>query len=582
MKLVHAAIKDFRSLAGRHEFDLSSGLNYFVGPNNAGKSNVLRAIELALDPDVQYDPERDRAARDSQFGRDATTRIVLTFVFGRTGPDQTLKRYANAYERALKGEPTYQRSEAWTFSDEGKVKLITEFGVGGSRVTKFETKGKAALSLPADSDEHRQLERKFREVVRFTVIHSGEDIDSLLRGKFRDILHLVLSEHLRDQVTSAEDARSTYLEALQAQLLEPLRAEVEARVSGLFREISTVRLVPTLPSVQETIASVDVQLQDVVASALGDKGTGVRGGVLVSMLHYLAAQSRRSLVLAVEEPEAFLHPAAQEGIRAELESLGDSPDVTLLVTTHSPHVVSRAPTTFVTKVSKDATGTTHLAPGVPGTEPLSAMLGSLYTDPDFLEFFEMGLDLEESVHTVVVTEGYTDGLFIEAACRTAGRPDLVDGVRFLPAGGTKRIIPAAILAKAATARPVIAVLDWDASGKVAHERLTAIEHDWNKNTNVLSLQRWPGRCPSGHDVEIEDLLPREVVETLIAELGENVAIDGTINCRRSGAKHYKLSTAWKDAAVDRIADLLDACSEAPDGIVWLAQEIQTRAAALRG
>jgi len=64
---VHASIKDFRSLAGRHEFDLASGLNYFVGPNNVGKSNVLRAIELALDPDSSYDPTAigQRAIRSS-------------------------------------------------------------------------------------------------------------------------------------------------------------------------------------------------------------------------------------------------------------------------------------------------------------------------------------------------------------------------------------------------------------------------------------------------------------------------------------------------------------------------------------
>jgi len=578
---VHASIKDFRSLAGRHEFDLASGLNYFVGPNNVGKSNVLRAIELALDPDSSYDPDRDRAARNSQFGRDATTRIVLTFAFGRTGPDQTLKRYADVYERALKGEPAYQRNDAWTFSEEGKVKLITEFGVGGARVTKFETKGKAALSLSADREEHRQLERKFREVVRFAVMHSGEDLETLLRGKFRDILHLVITEHLREQVTNAEAARSTYLHALQEQLLEPLRAEVEARVSGLFREISGVRLVPDLPSVQQTIASVDVQLQDVVASALKDKGTGVRGGVLVAMLQYLAAQSRRSLVLAVEEPEAFLHPAAQEGIRTELESLGSEADVTLLITSHSPHVVSRTASTLVTSVSKDATGATHLAPGVPGTEPLSKMLGSLYTDPDFLEFLETGLGLDESIHTVVVTEGFTDGFFIEVYCRAAGRADLVEGVKFLPARGTKRLIPAAILAKAATARPVIALIDWDENGKVARDRLIAMEDDWNKNTNVLSLEKWPARCTSGHDVEIEDLLPPQVVKALIAELGEDVAVDGTLNCRKSGVTHYKLSTAWKEAAIEKITGMLVDSSETPAGILWLAEEIQTRASALR-
>lgn len=580
MRLTHAVVKDFRSLIGRHEFDLSSGLNYFVGPNNAGKSNILRALELSLDLDATYDPARDRSIRDSQFGRDATTRIVLTFQFGSTGPDQTLKRYANAYERTLKGDPAYQRAEAWTFADEGKVKLITEFGTGGTRVTKFETKGKAALSLPADSAEHRQLERKFREVVRFAVVHSGMDLESLLRGKFRDVLNLVLSEHLKEQVAAADLARTTYLEALQVQLLEPLRAEVESRVGGLFREISSAQLVPTVPSVQETIASVEVQLQDVVTSSLGDKGTGVRGGVLLAMLQYLAAQSRRSLVLAVEEPEAFLHPGAQEGIRRELELLGAKPDVTLLVTTHSPHVVSRDSTTLVTQVSKDAAGATVLAPGVAGTERLGAMLGSLYADPDFLELMEAGLDLDPSVQIVVITEGYTDGFFIEAGCRAAGRDDLLEGIEFLPANKAARVVPAAILAKAATARPVIALLDCDDNGKAALNKLASIE-GWDKNKNLLSLDRWPNRCKSGHDVEIEDLLPESAVNTLVNELGESVALDGKFRCGRSERFHLSLSSAWKEQAIERISDVLSASPDKPTEIVWLAAEIRRRAELLR-
>jgi hypothetical protein len=209
------------------------------------------------------------------------------------------------------------------------------------------------------------------------------------------------------------------------------------------------------------------------------------------------------------------------------------------------------------------------------------MLGSLYADPDFLEFVDAGLDLAFDVKTVVVTEGYTDGLFIEAACRAAGRDDLLVGVTFLPAGGTKRLLPAAILAKAVTTRPVIALLDWDENGKVAFDRLTSIEHDWNKNTNVLSLQKWPGRCATGHDVEIEDLLPPAIVETLIAELGEDSAVDESINCRRAGRKHFKLSTAWKEAAIERIPELLASSTESPDALLWLAQEIQNRANTLR-
>ena len=89
----------------------------------------------------------------------------------------------------------------------------------------------------------------------------------------------------------------------------------------------------------ETLSSVGIQLGDLAVTQLLDKGTGVRGALLVSMLQYMAEQSRRSLVLAVEEPEAFLSPAGQEHIGTHLLELASRSDVSLLVTTHSPYAM---------------------------------------------------------------------------------------------------------------------------------------------------------------------------------------------------------------------------------------------------
>ena len=94
MKLTHIRIKDFRSLSGEHEFDLSSGVNYFVGPNNCGKSNLVNALELALEPDSIYDPATDRPAQAVGIGKPPFTRIALVFKVGSSSPDRTLLRRA--------------------------------------------------------------------------------------------------------------------------------------------------------------------------------------------------------------------------------------------------------------------------------------------------------------------------------------------------------------------------------------------------------------------------------------------------------------------------------------------------------
>jgi len=90
------------------------------------------------------------------------------------------------------------------------------------------------------------------------------------------------------------------------------------------------------------------------------EGDGPRGGVLVSLLRFFAEQSRRSTILAIEEPEAFLHPAAQEDLRKDCQALAGRPDCTVPVTTHSPYLVPSDEQSQVVAMAKDREGRTQL------------------------------------------------------------------------------------------------------------------------------------------------------------------------------------------------------------------------------
>ena len=197
MKLTHIRIKDFRSFSGEHDFDVSSGVNYFVGPNNCGKSNLIRAIELALDPDATYVPEVDRPARSPGVGAPPTTRITLTFQVGSTAPEKTLLRRAKDYELMVRrGRGAAMRGRKLTYAEDSEIRMVTSFA-GQGRQTTFQAKGSGAASLPSESPEHVKLESQFRGVLRLAVVHSGEDLESLLKGKFRQILQPELQQKPR-------------------------------------------------------------------------------------------------------------------------------------------------------------------------------------------------------------------------------------------------------------------------------------------------------------------------------------------------------------------------------------------------
>lgn len=575
MKLTRIRVKDFRSFSGEHDFEIASGVNFFVGPNNCGKSNLVRALELALDPDAKYDPVKDRPRREAALGAPPTTRITLTFQVGSTQPERTLLDRAQSYEMAVRRTRNASTADdAHTYAADGEIRMVTSFAGAGARQTAFQARGQGAASMSAESPEHQKLERQFRTVVRFGVIHSGEDLESLLKGKFRQILQLVIEDHLKSELAKAEAARLDYLKSLQSELLEPLRQKVLAQVGAMHPEITLANLIPYVPRVDETLSSVEIQLGDVAVTELLDKGTGVRGAVLVSMLQYMAEQSRRSLVMAVEEPEAFLHPGGQEEIGKQLEALAQRSDVSLLVTTHSPYVISRSPEALITGLAKNGEGLTSRAGAASGNEERAELLGSLYPDSGLSRVFERTMRTPRDAKAIVVTEGFTDGHFMKVCCEAAGRADLLEGLHFLPSGGATKLVPQAILARAATDTPVIALLDHDEIGRDAIAKLASL--NWNPNKELLSLDKWPNRCGKRHDIEIEDLLPVDAVEGLIKKLGENIALDGKEKCGASW--HYRLSAAAKDEAISLLPSLVSRAD--PGGMVWLAGELQRRAASM--
>jgi hypothetical protein len=71
MKLERVRIRALRSISGEAELEFGEGVNYIVGPNNSGKSNLLRALELALDGEVEYDTYRDQPVRSGAGGEAA-------------------------------------------------------------------------------------------------------------------------------------------------------------------------------------------------------------------------------------------------------------------------------------------------------------------------------------------------------------------------------------------------------------------------------------------------------------------------------------------------------------------------------
>lgn len=488
-------------------------MNSFVGPNNCGKSNLVRALKLALDAGYDFDATRDVPGQLLY----AYPRTTLTFkLAARTSSEKTLLRYLREYEESVvgAGKPTYAGAS--------ELRLVVTYrgsrSTGLVRQEYFASKGVG--DRRGDASLNDRALKQFRKLVRFVSVESGQSIEELLVGQFREILHSVLREELGQEYGESEEARAAYATHLQEGLLAPMRDRILSLSQRLFPEVKSVSLVPSVTSLEETLSNIRIQLEDSVKTDLASKGTGIAGGVLIALLRYLSDASKQSIIFALEEPEAFLHPAAQQSLRDDLEQLAERDDVTLLVTSHSPYIVSRSHNAQVTALEKGKDdGVSRVLGSALGNAEHADVLAGLFVDTVVPELLDRYHSVPADCALLLVVEGETDKQFIELATEVLGRSEELASVSIIACKEAHSAVAQAVLLNAEANQPVITLFDSDEEGRSARDRMTK-RFGFKKQT-VLEYRTFAG----GHQgTESEWLFPAALMQRFVDEAGEELVL----------------------------------------------------------
>lgn len=515
IKLKRVEIKSYRSVPNAIKIDLADGANVLVGPNNVGKSNVMRALGLVFGEGADaFDLQRDVPAMNL-WGRPT---ITLDFEVRPPirGFERTLLRYAREAEEAVLAERPKTTSSP--YANAGRIRLRVKYTKDEGRSEYLVTRGAGDQRAPADLNQ-RAVDQ-LRRCIRFVLIKSGEDVDAFLRGRFSEVLANVLEENLAKELQEARQRRERYLEELNTTLFGSLAREVLRELKELVPELQDVQLRPSVPSIEDTIREADVLLEDVAATDLEGKGTGLRGAFLVAMLKYLADQSKRSLVLAVEEPETFLHPGAQELIRDDLEAVGERGHVTLLVTTHSPFIIPRHPETQIVALEKDGKGETRVLTSVRGDNERVDAIAGLFPSRALAAAIEDVAEaaIPDDCEAILVVEGQTDATFLRTAARVENRPDLLDGLHIHASQGAEAAAQDAILWRARNLAPVLVLLDADGHGRKAREHL--VNGFSFPKSDVLTYRK----TLDVEDCEAEWLLGERLLAQFLQQYGDEAVV----------------------------------------------------------
>lgn len=267
-------------------------------------------------------------------------------------------------------------------------------------------------------------------------------------------------------------------------------------------------------------------------------------------------------MLAVEEPESFLHPGAQLDLRDSLEELSAGKDVTLLLTTHSPFVISRAPAARVIALRKDVGGKTYVADLAEGSDRRASVISDLFRDPGIGDLLTDAMTVSENgCDAVLVVEGETDDQYLRVAAKATGHVDMVKRVRIVPAGGTEKAVLQTVLLRNRLTAPVLALLDHDLPGREAAKKIESLTNAKKSDVCVsIGKYGWHKNWP---EVEAEDLWPEALLRRFVEDNGEAVLSEKT-RIGQSECFHYGLSAAGKEI----IGEWLGVHAEPTDCVQW--------------
>lgn len=334
MKIARLEISNYRTLESIN-LEFPSFYSAICGKNNAGKTNILKAIRMLLREQIAFafgPPERVAFKEDFPMWKpksdEGRIRISLTLAIGR-------ERDAGLYKFIEKfATITPER-------DELSVKVSIAVGqLDEDGIVAVEVDG-----VTVDDYSSREIHKKLQASAAILFHNStGEDGSRLF---YRQANGGFLSELTPADRQSFESMQKRF-DVLVQRLAKQHQKDV-TELLGKLEDKYSVGL--SVPNVNLEHMPFDMALGDKSVSVpLKEWGSGTRNRtqILLTLLRArrltesAAISDKITPVIIIEEPESFLHPSAQAEFGRVLQDLAHEFQVQVIATTHSPYMLSMA------------------------------------------------------------------------------------------------------------------------------------------------------------------------------------------------------------------------------------------------
>lgn len=517
MQLVSFTVSNYRSITSAKQVPLTN-YSVMVGANNEGKSNILHALTLGMDIIESFKDSvvkdrlgRIRSTRPLSLVRDARYNWSRDFPIAQQG----------SKKRELCTEITLEFSLNTHENDSFRKDIGSKLNGTLPILIKL-AKTSTELTVVKPGRGSKVLNKKTNKIADF--ISRNLSFEYIPAIRTSDSSEEVLTELISKELSSLE-INKEYSDAIekiakiQEPLLKKLSDSVTKTISSFLPSVTAVHIdMPQDARYRAFRRGLRIEVDDGNKTPLERKGDGVKSLVALALMRYASESSTNTAnsIVAVEEPEAHLHPQAIHELRDVLLGLADKNQV--ILTSHSPLFVNpmSLKSTIVVRESKASIAS--------NIEEVRDVLGVRLSDN------------LQSARLVAIVEG-DDDIIILKAIMMSRYPIIKNAIEtanlvFDALGGASNLSYKARMYRS-SATLVQCFLDDDDAGRKGVQKAVT--------DHLIRLADYNHIIVQGQsEAELEDVL--DVKKYKDAMIGE-FAVDPTINA--PGAKGQKWSVAME-------------------------------------
>lgn len=328
MKLIEFSVTNYRSITTAHKIPLQN-LTVLVGKNNEGKSNLLTALNVAMNAVIMHSRLRDgQVVLDSRYS--------YAFNWNRDFPIQYQDR-RSGLESIFKLNFRLEGDELNEFHSKTGIRGNEDIPI----CVKIGKDNKPKVEVPKRGSS--SYNRKSREVTEFisqrisvnyiqAVRTAGMAISALQNAIYSELESLKENPEYIEAVQKVNSLQQEVLNQIAAQLQEPLKTFLPNLAEVSIKKDNEDFVPRYLRN------DIDVILNDGIATSISNKGDGIKSLVTLAILkdkQYFNGAS----VIAIEEPESHLHSGAIHSIVNVINKMSENNQV--IITTHNPLFVQQ-------------------------------------------------------------------------------------------------------------------------------------------------------------------------------------------------------------------------------------------------